>query len=69
MPPKKKGKKGKKKGKAVIQGPQPVTTAQILDNRTKMFCPRLGDAYTMAFNVEEILQVIYTFPAQLFNCK
>ena len=58
--PKKKGKKGKKgKGekKAVIQQ---YTTPQMLVDRTKMLCPRLGDAYDKAANVESILADVST---------
>ena len=55
MPPKKKGKKGKKK--TVVEGPQPITTVQIIQDRTKMLCPRMGDIYSRALNVEGILEV------------
>jgi hypothetical protein len=54
MPKKAKGKKGKK---AAPEGPQPVTTVQIIQDRTKMLCPRMGDVYTQALNVEGILEV------------
>lgn len=52
----KKGKKGKK-GKVVDVGPQPFTTTQIIQDRTKMLCPRMGDIYTNSMNVERILEV------------
>ena len=52
----KKGKKGKK-GKVVDLGPQPFTTTQIIQDRTKMLCPRMGDIYTNNMNVERILEV------------
>mmetsp|Transcript_27625 Transcript_27625/g.46358 ORF Transcript_27625/g.46358 Transcript_27625/m.46358 type:complete len:426 (+) Transcript_27625:116-1393(+) len=55
MPPKK-GKKGKKGKKETNTGPQPVTTVQIIQDRTKMLCPRLGDVYSRALNVEGILE-------------
>lgn len=56
MPPKKgkKGKKGKKDKKPA--GPVPVTTVQIIQDRTKMLCPRMGDVYTRSLNVEGILE-------------
>jgi hypothetical protein len=51
---KKKGKKAKKeKGPA---GPVPVTTVQILQDRTKMLCPRMGDYYERNEQVEVILE-------------
>lgn len=53
----KKGKKGKKDKKKVEAGPQPVTTVQIIQDRTKMLCPRMGDIYSRALNVEGILEV------------
>lgn len=53
----KKGKKGKKDKKKVDAGPQPVTTVQIIQDRTKMLCPRMGDIYSRALNVEGILEV------------
>jgi hypothetical protein len=53
----KKGKKGKKGKKAAPEGPQPVTTVQIIQDRTKMLCPRMGDIYNRALNVEGILEV------------
>lgn len=53
----KKTKKGKKGKKVVIAGPQPVTTVQIIQDRTKMLCPRLGDIYTRSLHVEGILEV------------
>ncbi len=60
MPKKKGGKKGKKgKGekKAII--PQ-YTTPQMLVDRTKMLCPRLGDAYDKSANVGAILADVST---------
>ena len=52
---KKKGKKGKKKDKGPV-GPVPVTTAQIIQDRTKMLCPRMGDIYERNDQVEVILE-------------
>jgi hypothetical protein len=52
----KKGKKGKKEKKEP-SGPIPVTTAQILQDRTKMLCPRMGDIYDRNEQVENILEV------------
>lgn len=52
---KKKGKKGKKEKGPV--GPIPVTTVQIIQDRTKMFCPRMGDYYERNEQVEMILEV------------
>lgn len=49
---KKKGKKGKG-----LKGPEPVTTALLIEERTKMLCPRLGDVYTRTATVETILEV------------
>lgn len=55
MPKKgKKGKKGKKEKKP--PGPTPVTTVQIINDRTKMLCPRMGDVYNRTLNVEGILE-------------
>lgn len=51
-----KGKKGKKGKKVVEAGPTPVTTVQILEDRTKMLCPRLGDVYFKSMQVETILE-------------
>ena len=51
----KKGKKGKKDKK--VKGPEPVTTAQILHDRTKMLCPRMGDVFNLEIKVEQILEV------------
>ena len=52
---KKKGKKGKKdKGPT---GPVPTTTVQIIQDRTKMLCPRMGDIYERNEQVEMILEV------------
>lgn len=53
---KKKGKKGKKDKDGAPTGPVPVTTVQILQDRTKMLCPRLGDIYDRNENVEMILE-------------
>jgi hypothetical protein len=53
----KKGKKGKKGKKEVATGPQPFTTTQIVHDRTKMLCPRMGDVYGKSMNVEIILEV------------
>ncbi len=55
----KKGKKGGKKGKkkAGPDGPQQVTTTQIIHDRTKMLCPRMGDVYSRSMNMEIILEV------------
>jgi hypothetical protein len=53
MPPKKKG--GGKKKKKVPLGPPIVTTAHMINERTKMLCPRLGDVYTRSLNVEQLL--------------
>ena len=58
MPPKKKG--GKKgKGKKA-PGPPIITTTQILADRTKMFCPRMGDVYSRTMHVEDILDEVVT---------
>lgn len=57
----KKGKKGKKGKKVVELGPQPVTTVQIIQDRTKMLCPRMGDVYSRSMNVEAILEVFCCF--------
>ncbi len=51
---KKKGKKGKKE--KAPPGPTPVTTAQIIQDRTKMLCPRMGDIYDRNEQVEMILE-------------
>lgn len=51
----KKSKKGKKK--VAVEGPQPFTTQQIIQDRTKMLCPRMGDIYSTSMNVERILEV------------
>jgi Leucine-rich repeat (LRR) protein len=52
-----KGKKGKKdKGPKKPPPPEQVTTLQILEERTKMLCPRLGDVYNRSMTVEEILR-------------
>ena len=56
MPKKKGGKKGKKgKGKDKKPIIEQYTTAAILDARTKMLCPRLGDQYEKSSNVHMIL--------------
>ena len=52
----KKGKKGKKGGKDKATRPTPVTTLEMLHERTKMLCPRLGDVYTRTAGVGEILE-------------
>ena len=54
MGPKKKGGKGKK-GKKGPPDPEQVTTLKIVDDRTKMLCPRMGDVYFKTMQVEEIL--------------
>mmetsp|Transcript_16596 Transcript_16596/g.33667 ORF Transcript_16596/g.33667 Transcript_16596/m.33667 type:complete len:427 (+) Transcript_16596:20-1300(+) len=56
----KKGKKGKGKNskKLVLEDRQPFTTVQIIQDRTKMLCPRIGDFYSRALNVEGILEDI-----------
>lgn len=53
MPKKGKGKKGKK----AEEGPEIVTTQEILNERARAFCPRLGDFYDKQANVESILEV------------
>ena len=53
----KKGKKGKAEKKPII--PQ-YTTPQMLMDRTKMLCPRMGDVYDKAANVESILGDVST---------
>lgn len=52
-------KKGKKKGKKDKgpTGPIPITTVQIIQDRTKMLCPRMGDIYDRNEQVEIILEV------------
>ena len=56
MPKKKGGKKGKKgKGKDKKPTIEQYTTALILADRTKMCCPRLGDAYEKSAAVATIL--------------
>lgn len=52
---KKKGKKGKKE--KAPTGPLPTTTATIIEERTKMLCPRMGDIYERNEQVEVILEV------------
>jgi hypothetical protein len=51
---KKKGKKGKK-GKKKAEGPPPVTTQFHIEERTKMFAPRLGDLLLRTMRTEEVL--------------
>jgi hypothetical protein len=58
---KKKGKKGKKE--KVSTGPTPVTTIQIIHDRTKMLCPRMGDYYERNEQVELILEVKEVYSA------
>ena len=48
-------KKSKKVKKEI--GPEIRTTRIILNERIKMFCPRMGDTYTRTIKVEEILEV------------
>ena len=55
----KKSKKGKK-GKGGDEGPEIITTQEILEERAKAFCPRLGDHYAQKANIEEILEVLRT---------
>ena len=57
----KKGKKGKKGGKDKATRPTPVTTLEMLHERTKMLCPRLGDVYTRTAGVGEILEDVAIF--------
>ena len=57
MPPKKKGGKGKK-GKKRPPGPPIVTTVHLLNDRTKMLCPRMGDIYSRTIHVEEIMDEV-----------
>ena len=56
MPKKSKGKKGKKGD----DGPEILTTQEIIENRATAMCPRLGDHYEKQANVEIILEVLYT---------
>eukprot|EP00602_Paraphysomonas_sp_CaronLab_P011789 CAMPEP_0185042626 /NCGR_PEP_ID=MMETSP1103-20130426/42460_1 /TAXON_ID=36769 /ORGANISM="Paraphysomonas bandaiensis, Strain Caron Lab Isolate" /LENGTH=458 /DNA_ID=CAMNT_0027582727 /DNA_START=8 /DNA_END=1384 /DNA_ORIENTATION=+ len=59
MPKKGKKGKGKKKGKKEA-GPEIRTTRQMIIERSKMLCPRMGDNYTRTIKVEEILEnVVY----------
>lgn len=60
MSEKKKGKKGKKGKKNAAVGPQPFTTVQIIQDRSKMLCPRMGDYYSKTMDVETILEVFAT---------
>lgn len=53
MPKKKKSKKSKKPS-----GPEIRTTQVIINERTKMCCPRMGDKYNTTMKVEEILEVL-----------
>jgi hypothetical protein len=55
MPPKK---GSKKKGKKRAPGPPIITTTQILSERTKMLCPRMGDIYTRTMHVEDIMDEV-----------
>ena len=50
--------KKKRKGKKKPKGPEPVTTAALINERSKMLCPRLGDIYTRTATVDMILEVI-----------
>jgi hypothetical protein len=49
-------KKGKGKKGSIPVGPAIITTAIIRRERIKVFCPRLGDAFTRAKHVDEILE-------------
>jgi len=51
MPKKKKSKKSKK-----ASGPEIRTTQTIINERAKMYCPRMGDKYNTTMRVEEILE-------------
>jgi len=53
----KKGKKGKGVKKPIIEQ---YTTPQMLADRTKMLCPRLGDVYDKKENVNNILSDVST---------
>ena len=55
MPKKAKGKKGKKKKGE--EGPEILTTQEILQERAVALCPRLGDHYDKQANLENILEV------------
>jgi hypothetical protein len=55
MAKKGKGKKGKKE--KAPPGPTPTTTVQLIEERTKMLCPRMGDIYERNEQVELILEV------------
>lgn len=52
------GKKGGKKGKKNkgLEGPEPVTTQGMINDRMKMSCPRIGDYYLQNVNVTTILE-------------
>ncbi len=52
----KKGKKGKKGKKDKNTGPEPVTTPAIIEARTRMLCPRMGDVFNVSMKVENILE-------------
>ena len=53
MPKKGKGKKDKKDKGGILTA---VTTIEILKEREKVLCPRLGDSYTLHDNVTKILE-------------
>ncbi len=53
----KKGKKGKKTSAPIIEQ---FTTPQMLIDRTKMLCPRMGDVYDKKENVNNILADVST---------
>lgn len=55
MPKKAKAKKGKKKKGE--EGPEILTTQEILQERAVALCPRLGDHYDKQANLEDILEV------------
>ena len=57
-----KGKKGKKGKKGAGDKPiiPPVTTVKMLEDRTKMLCPRMGDVYTRTQQVDHILEDVAT---------
>lgn len=50
-------KKGGKKGKKGEEGPEILTTQEILQERAVALCPRLGDHYDKQANIETILEV------------
>ena len=49
-------KKGKSKKGLSLSGPQIITTTIIRRERIKVLCPRMGDSFTRAKLVEEILE-------------